>query len=307
MGKHAIRKDMTCLNCGHVVEKRFCPNCGQENIETKQSFYYLFFHTIEDIVHYDSAFWKTIRYLLLHPAKLTLEYLSGKRKRYVAPVKLYIFISFLTFFLLSVLTSLDPNKTKPITTIGENLEQQQNKAIQIDSLSFDDAFSEQKSPGEQWLLDRLKNVTKESQNKDFHAKFYKSLYNNIPKALFLFLPIFTFVLWLFHDKKNWYYFDNGIFTIHYFSMLLLSYTINASFIFLLSWLLAPEIVSIIENYSTPLLFLWWVLYFYKAHSRFYKEKFWYSLFKASFIGFINLFLFSILILFLIAYSALNVN
>jgi hypothetical protein len=29
------------------------------------------------------------------------------------------------------------------------------------------------------------------------------------------MPIFF--LWLFHNKKRWYYFDHGIFTLHYFS------------------------------------------------------------------------------------------
>ena len=62
MGKHTLRKDMTCLNCRHVVEKRFCPNCGQENKHTRESFHYLFTHFIEDLTHYDGSFWKTIKH-----------------------------------------------------------------------------------------------------------------------------------------------------------------------------------------------------------------------------------------------------
>ena len=71
MSNFKLREDKTCLTCGYVVEKRYCPNCGQENKEIKESFHYLFLHTIEDIVHYDSAFWKTIKFLLFSPAKLT--------------------------------------------------------------------------------------------------------------------------------------------------------------------------------------------------------------------------------------------
>ena len=103
--KSPIRKDKTCLNCNHVVAERFCPNCGQENTDTRKTFYHLFVHFFEDLTHYENAFWKTIRNLLFKPAALTKEYLSGKRLSYLAPVRLYIFISFVTFLFINVLTS----------------------------------------------------------------------------------------------------------------------------------------------------------------------------------------------------------
>lgn len=96
MSKKILRKDKTCLNCRYVVENKFCPNCGQENSDTRKTFHHLFLHFFEDLTHYENAFWKTIKNLILKPANLTKEYLSGKRLSYLAPVRLYIFISFLT-------------------------------------------------------------------------------------------------------------------------------------------------------------------------------------------------------------------
>lgn len=103
MKKHHLRQDKTCLNCGSYVEKRYCPKCGQENRESRESFRHLIAEFISDFVHYDSSFWTTTRYLLFSPAKLSLEYMDGKRKSHVNPVKLYIFISFITFFLPAIL------------------------------------------------------------------------------------------------------------------------------------------------------------------------------------------------------------
>ena len=57
MSKSTVRIDKTCLNCNHVVEHRFCSNCGQENIETRKSFHHLFVHFFEDLTHYENAFW----------------------------------------------------------------------------------------------------------------------------------------------------------------------------------------------------------------------------------------------------------
>jgi len=44
----------------------------------------------------------TIFYLLFKPAALSKAYTSGKRKSFLAPMRLYIFTSFITFLLLSL-------------------------------------------------------------------------------------------------------------------------------------------------------------------------------------------------------------
>ncbi|UOU99680.1 DUF3667 domain-containing protein [Chryseobacterium daecheongense] len=129
MSHGKIREDKTCLNCGHVVEERFCPHCGQENVEPKQPFHYLFTHFIEDFTHYDGQFWKTIKYLLFRPGKLTKEYLAGKRQLYVAPVKLYIFISFITFFLPSLFSGSEEemNDDSKKTHASQEIEKEKRK------------------------------------------------------------------------------------------------------------------------------------------------------------------------------------
>jgi hypothetical protein len=106
MSSH-LRANKECLNCGYTVDRAYCSNCGQKNTETRQPFLHLFAHFIEDLTHYDGAFWKTIKHLLFRPARLTKEYLQGKRQTYVPPVKLYIFISFVTFFTIIALSKTE--------------------------------------------------------------------------------------------------------------------------------------------------------------------------------------------------------
>jgi hypothetical protein len=96
MSQH-IREDKTCLNCGTTVEERYCTHCGQENVEIKESFGHLFRHFFEDLTHYDSKFFITIKDLLFKPGFLTKEYLAGKRANYLHPIRMYVFISFLYF------------------------------------------------------------------------------------------------------------------------------------------------------------------------------------------------------------------
>ena len=120
MSKKVIRKDKTCLNCRHVVENRFCPNCGQENADTRKTFHHLFIHFFEDLTHYENAFWRTIKNLVFKPASLTKEYLSGKRLSYLAPVRLYIFISFLVFFIISIFPDKEKAEKKETVMFSVN-------------------------------------------------------------------------------------------------------------------------------------------------------------------------------------------
>lgn len=348
MSHGKIREDKTCLNCGHHVEERFCPHCGQENIQPKQPFYYLFTHFIEDFTHYDGQFWKTIKYLLFRPGKLTREYLAGKRQAYVAPVKLYIFVSFITFFLPSLLVSSEEEtKEQDKTHASKEIEKEKKKAqvaqftdslkqelskeqlkkdrkadkdlkvteingndIEIDTFGetkdgkigvlgatnmkqFDSLYA--KSINDQRVFDFMRPFAKkvfhmqeQGMNKDqIFDKFQETLVHTLPKALFVYLPIFAFFLWIFHNKKKWWFFDHGIFTLHYFSFLLLGTLILICFDWITDFLPDFSVLNllIILIYLASLLYM--SFYFFVAHHRVYESSRSASIFKGLFLFVIN--------------------
>ena len=259
-----LREDKRCENCGHYVEERFCPECGQENVETRQPFHYLFIHFIEDFVHYDSRFWKTIRDLLFHPARLTKVYLSGKRMRYVPPVTLYIFISFITFFFPAILPDMDEKKKEaPQETTTEK------KADDTDNTDNE----------------TLKINDKHFNKKEWEEKLGERVIHDLPKAIFLYMPVFAFWLWLFHNKK-WYYFDHGIFTLHYFSFLLLSILLYYVFIF---WGMSFFHIKIhsVKILITFTMLGYFIYYFFHSHRLVYQETKRKSRFKCSVLFIIN--------------------
>ncbi len=89
-----------CPNCGEplaVPQPRFCPACGQEtNLrpprlgEFLQQFGGAYFAT-------EGALWRTLKLLLFKPGELTRQYLAGRRKHYVLPLRLYLTISLAVF------------------------------------------------------------------------------------------------------------------------------------------------------------------------------------------------------------------
>src|ERR1700759_3514210 len=91
MSTHHYRKDKTCLNCAAEVPEKYCSRCGQPNTEPKESFWQLVGHFFEDITHFDSKVFQTLKYLIVRPGFLTKEYMAGHRMRYLKPVRLYGF------------------------------------------------------------------------------------------------------------------------------------------------------------------------------------------------------------------------
>lgn len=357
MSKEKLREENNCLNCNGIVENKFCPNCGQENVESRKSFHHLFIHFLEDLTHYENSFWRTIVSLFFKPAALTTEYMAGKRLSYLAPVRLYIFISFISFFVFSLFPTAPSVRKEPISISVNNKEvviptidslhieekgirglakvgiisQKNNDTIikilqqsnevdaskiakneqadfgyktvkELDSVQNTDVDNPIVSDTEYWFLKKWVEVKEENTNDQIIEKFLYSFINNIPKVLFLYLPVFAFILWLFHDKKKWYYFDHGIFTLHYFSFLLL---------LILMLFLIDKIIVLFE--STPALewihlgiksigYFWMFFYFFPAHRRFYQHGFLNSFYKSSLIIGINFIVLSVLVVLFALYT-----
>jgi hypothetical protein len=315
-----LRHDSTCQNCGYTVDRNFCSECGQKNIETRQSFGHLFAHFIEDLTHYDTAFWKTIKYLIFRPARLTKEYLAGHRMKYVPPVKLYIFISFVAFLLMNLMpgTSILQEKKETETYFVANDDEIQGDTLKIMKVNI--AGNSYRSVRELDSLQNIegkklskvgyyfvKSVLKAKEEGMTQAQMWQGFLHVLPKVLFIYMPIFALWLWLLHDKKRWYFFDHGIYTLHYFSFLLLCITIVRLTIWLLSFLFSETIMEVISNLINFALLLYIIFYFFRSHSRMYEEKKLVSRLKGFLLFFINIIIISFILICTVVYTILNIH
>lgn len=89
-----------CRNCGAVVEGRYCPSCGQLAASFHRPVWSLFGETIADSLALDGRLARTLPLLLLRPWRLTKNYTSGKRARYVPPFRMLLLSSLLFYFTL---------------------------------------------------------------------------------------------------------------------------------------------------------------------------------------------------------------
>lgn len=116
------RKSDTCLNCNNALqpEDNYCPNCGQENNSHKIPVKHLLLEVFVDFFHFDTKLWNTIKASVTRPGKITIDYLEGKRVRYVPPVRFYIFVSFIFFLLLGKLSEEAIDKNQSIFKNGQS-------------------------------------------------------------------------------------------------------------------------------------------------------------------------------------------
>lgn len=106
------RHEKNCLNCGHLVEEHYCSHCGQPNLELKEPFWGFIGHSVGHYFHFDSKFFSTLVPLLTKPGQLTLDYIAGKRARYIHPVSLYIFVSIVYFLIVPHMLVEKPEEKK---------------------------------------------------------------------------------------------------------------------------------------------------------------------------------------------------
>ena len=154
------RKTDQCLNCGLVFEvpDEFCPRCGQENHQRIKSIRIFLVDSFKDVVDIDSRFYRSIAPFLFKPGRLTSEYISGRRKHFVQPIRLYLVLSFIYFFVssfeLNKLTNKKDFKSKiKNTTISDDVRRKK------DSLKLNELFYKRFKVNPSTLQDSLKNTS----------------------------------------------------------------------------------------------------------------------------------------------------
>lgn len=115
---HAHEALAACPNCGVSLRLpglapeavRHCPGCGQETTLHPPSVAEFAHEFVGHYVALEGPLWRTLFLLVRHPGQLTAEYLAGRRRRYVIPLRLYLSASFVLFLVLKLLA---PTGTHP--------------------------------------------------------------------------------------------------------------------------------------------------------------------------------------------------
>ena len=129
-------KDIQCQNCGHPLQgdENFCPACGQKNDVRRLNIRNFFTTFINNFFNFDGKIWKTIITLIKHPARVTINYIQGKRISYSNPFKFLLQVSIVYFLWIGLLEYLPKNQDKyNVVKINQDLSIKDDKMNQKES------------------------------------------------------------------------------------------------------------------------------------------------------------------------------
>ena len=86
-----------CGNCDAILLGPHCHVCGQPVKGLVRHFSSVLGDLLDTVLQLDTRITRTLTPLLLRPGFLSCEYFSGRRTRYVSPVRLFFFLSVLAF------------------------------------------------------------------------------------------------------------------------------------------------------------------------------------------------------------------
>lgn len=95
-----------CENCTTALQGDFCHQCGQSAHSPVRSFGHAIEEVFESFWHLDGRIFRTLRQLLL-PGRLAADYLAGHRTRYIPPIRLFVIVAVLTFFVARLAVHVD--------------------------------------------------------------------------------------------------------------------------------------------------------------------------------------------------------
>ncbi|MBA2250100.1 MAG: DUF3667 domain-containing protein [Chitinophagaceae bacterium] len=303
-----LRKEKNCLNCNTEVVGRYCHDCGQENLEPKESIWHLLSHFFNDVTHFDGKFFVSLKDLILKPGFLSQQYMIGKRVTYLNPIRMYLFTSaifFLIFFSMfkipepttsingksvteinkmdsatvSILSAslnngtplskeelikfLDKRKKSGIQFTGSNYTSRQQYDSVLKSGKKNHNWLERQIIYKQIELNTRYNNNGNEILKNLTARFV----HTIPQMLFVLLPLFALILKLLYiRRKDFYYVDHVIFTLHLYVFIFISMLV----IFMVNQLNHVMHWGFL-GYVTGGLVIVILFYIYKALRNFYKQ------------------------------------
>ncbi|WP_444895343.1 DUF3667 domain-containing protein [Microbulbifer sp. SSSA005] len=147
-------EDNKCANCCTHLLGPHCYACGQPVKGMVRHFSSVIGDFLDTLLAFDSRTWKTIPALFFRPGFLTTEYFSGRRVRYVSPVRLFIFLCITSLFV----TRLSGDWTINFTDVDTSNEGPQLEASGVDLLLQADRPVHTEIPERKGLLGEIKKA-----------------------------------------------------------------------------------------------------------------------------------------------------
>lgn len=110
---------MECLNCGTDFEGHYCPNCGQKVFTTRFTTKRFITEFLETMTNLERGLWFTIIEMLKHPHVVINNYVNGKTRQYINPLRFIILVSAVVTLIASQFDLFGAIYSQPALNTGD--------------------------------------------------------------------------------------------------------------------------------------------------------------------------------------------
>lgn len=264
---HGQRRSERCQNCGTPLQGPYCHRCGQHDFDINQSFGHTFLEALENFFHFDTKLFRNVVTLLFRPGRLTAEFNAGKRATQMPPFRLYVFVSFLFFFLTFLGEDTGKRALKASAHPGANAAQ----SVDGQPVNLADAFAaagkdlpadseekravdEMREAAERFQAEHLTGTAKDADAAKARAlapfrdklqrlmdpagqqQMLHSFLVAVPKILLLCLPLFALYTRFLFRKSGRLYLQHLVMALHFHTFFYLWFMVRDGWEFLVGFL-----------------------------------------------------------------------
>lgn len=187
-----------CLNCGAELHGKFCHLCGQKAAAIDVNVHDFVHEATHEFLHLDGKIVRTMKLLVAKPGMLTNEFLIGRRQRYISPLRVYLTCSLLFFLLAAIL----PGQKLKVSRTNSRL-----------------------ASAETELEKRVESgLQKAERDAD---QFGHAVMSNLPRVMFVLMPIFALLTWAFYRRQQPYYIPHLYYSVHFHAFVFLAAAVYA--------------------------------------------------------------------------------
>jgi Protein of unknown function (DUF3667) len=298
----------TCANCDAPLAGPYCSQCGQHVHDSARTLGALLHDGWHVVTHVDGRFWQTLATLALKPGALTVEYFAARRARYLPPVRLYLVLSVLFFALVSLtndwrvveLTN-DPDVSADVAHARDDARAALDEARRAsaagaatargsrsggatagtDSVRLPAKPCEGIETSSEWFTKALHDVCVRGTTVNASALRH-SIGSNLPKMMFVFLPLMAGVMLLLYWWPRRLYVEHLVFFLHVHAALYLMLIPVLAF----EWLAdSRPALGALVGWVQFAGFLYAAWYVYRALRTYYGQRRALTLLKLAVVGF----------------------
>ena len=169
-----------CLNCGRALTGPYCAACGQKQTRVNPTLSEFVRDTTCELTDWDGKIPSTLKALFLAPGSLTIDFIAGRRARWLSPLRVYLICSVAYFVSEPLVEAVTGQAGREIAQVritnadgSRTLSPEMRREIEAGL------------PARVFGVDRLERAAQNS------AALNREVKTVLPKAMFLLLPVFA--------------------------------------------------------------------------------------------------------------------